>query len=298
LYEFTHCAKTAAISRACRSWPAMNADGGEMPLVVSVEELVAAVGEERLVRMHARAVLAEERLRHERRVVAVLLRDLLHDEAVREHEVRHIERVCVADVDLVLGRADLVVVVLDGDAHLLERADRVAADRRRRVHRRLGEVAALVERLRAVLVLEEEVLGLRADVERVEAHRLHALEGETEDVARVAVVRVAVRRDDVADHPPRDAVAQHTERARVRDRDHVRLLDRVEAGDRRAVEAHPVVERALDLACRDRETLEMTFEIGEPEEHVLDAALLDLLHDLLAGAGVRRGPVLALDLRH
>src|SRR2546430_12164860 len=42
-----------------------------------------------------------------------------------------------------LGRADLVVVVLDRDAHLLEGADRVAADRGRRVHRRLGEVAAL-----------------------------------------------------------------------------------------------------------------------------------------------------------
>ena len=47
------------------------ADVGEVPLVVRVEELVAAVLEERLVGVHARAVLAEERLRHEGRVEAV-----------------------------------------------------------------------------------------------------------------------------------------------------------------------------------------------------------------------------------
>src|SRR5205807_3482090 len=52
------------------------AGGREVPLVVAVEEGVAAVGEERLMRMHARAVLAEDRLRHEGRVVAGLLGDL------------------------------------------------------------------------------------------------------------------------------------------------------------------------------------------------------------------------------
>ena len=188
----------------------------------------------------------------------------------------------VADVDLVLGRADLVVVVLDRDAHRLERADRVAAYAGRGVERRLREVAALVERLRPLLVLEEEVLRLGADVERVEAHRLHPLERAPEREARVAGVRLAVGRDDVADHPRRLAVGQHPEGLGVGDRDHVRLLDRVEAGDRRAVEAHPVVERALDLADRDREALEMPLEIGEPEEHVLDAAGLDLREHLLA----------------
>src|SRR4051794_19594867 len=42
----------------------------------------------------------------------------------------------------------------------------------------------------------------------------------------------------------------------------------------------------------------MTLEIGEPEEHVLDPPLLDLLPHVLARTGVRRRPVLALDLRH
>ena len=228
----------------------------------------------------------------------MLLRDLLHDEPVREHVVGHVERVRVADVDLVLGRADLVVVVLDGDAHRLERADRVAAHAGGGVDRRLREVAALVERLRPLLVLEEEVLRLGADVERVEAHRLHPVERAAEDVARVARVRLAVGRDDVADHAARLAVGQDAERLGIGDRDHVRLLDRVEAGDGRAVEAHPVVERALGLADRDREALEMPLEIGEPQEHVVDAARLDLREHLLACLRIRCRPVLALHVCH
>ncbi len=260
--------------------------------------MLLPAGEERHVHVHPRAVLPEQRLRHERRVVAVLLRDLLHDEPVREHVVGHVERVRVADVDLVLRRADLVVVVLDGDAHRLERADRVAAHAGRGVHRRLREVAALVERLRPLVVLEEEVLRLGADVERVEAHRLHPLERAAEDVARVAGVRLAVGRDDVADHAAGLAVGQDLERLGIGDRDHVRLLDRVEAGDRRAVEAHPVVERALGLADRDREALEMPLEIGEPQEHVVDAARLDLRKHLLALGRIRCRPVLALHVCH
>ena len=162
------------------------ADLGEVPLVVGVEEGVLAVREERLVRVHARPVLAEDRLRHEGRVVAGLLGDLLDDEPVRDRVVGHRERVGELHVDLVLRGADLVVDVLDRDPHRLERADGVMAKVAGRVHRRHGEVAALVERLGAVVGLEEEVLELGPDVERVEAQALHALEGESQDVARVA----------------------------------------------------------------------------------------------------------------
>src|SRR5438034_432093 len=140
-----------------------------------------------------------------------------------------------------------MVVVLDRDPHLLESPDRVPPDRRRSVHRRLSEVAAFVESLGPLLVPEEEVLGLRADVERVEAHRLHPLEREAQHVARIAGIGLAVGGDDVADHPAGEAVGQDPEGRGIRDRDHVGLFDRVEAGDRRAVEAHPVVERALRL---------------------------------------------------
>ena len=276
-------------------------------LVSPVEELVPAAAEERHVRVHAGAVLAEQRLRHEGRVVAVPRGDLLHDQAVRDRVVGHRERVRVAHVDLVLGRADLVVVVLDRDPDRLERVDRVVAYLGGRVLRGHREVAALVERLRALVVLEHEVLELGADVEGVEAHALHPVERFAEDVARVALVRRAVGRDDVADHP-RDVRADRVpvlversrhelEARRVGDRHHVRLLDRVEARDRRAVEAHPVVQRLLHLRGRDRERLEVPLEVGEPEEDVLDALVLDALEHRAPRGHARRRAVLALHHR-
>jgi len=202
----------------------------------------------------------------------------------------------------VLRRGDLVVVVLDPDAHVLEGVDRLVAQLSGGVERRHGEVPTLVERLRRLVVAEEEVLELRADVEGIEAHRLHPLERATEHVARVAFVRLAVRRDDVADHPAdlRLTLSRRHQAVgrRVGDRNHVRLLDRVEAGDRRAVEAHAVVQRALDLRWRDREALQVALDVGEPEEDVLDALLLHLLDDLFARLRIRGCAVIALDHRH
>jgi hypothetical protein len=276
------------------------ADGREVVLVVLGEELVPPVGEERHVGVHPGAVLAEERLRHEGRVDAVLGGDFLHDQPVRDRVVGHLQCARVAHVDLVLRGPDLVVVVLDRDPDRLERLDRLVPELGGRVHRGHREVAALVERLRAFVVLEEEVLELGADVEGVEAHLPHPVERTAEHVARVALVRLAVGGDDVADHPAdlRAAVRQELERGRVGDRDHVRLLDRVEAGDRRAVEAHPVVERALDLGGGDREALQVPLEVGEPEQHVLDALALHAFHHRPPGLGVRGRAVPALHLRH
>ena len=173
-----------------------------------------------------------------------------------------------------------------------------------RVERRLREVAALVERRRVVCALEEEVLELGPDVEGVEAQLAHALDRAPKDVARVAFVRLAVRRDDVADHP-RDLravalrVRHELECRRIRDRHHVRLLDGVEARDGRAVEAHAVVERILDLGRRDGEALEVPFEVGEPEEDEVDALLLDALENTSALGGIARCSVPRLcHLRH
>ena len=47
----------------------------------------------------------------------------LTDHAERHHVVGHRERVGVAEVDLVLARAELVEAVLDRDAHRFERDD-------------------------------------------------------------------------------------------------------------------------------------------------------------------------------
>src|SRR5262249_14488140 len=143
---------------------------------------------------------------------------------------------------------------------------------------------------------------LGANVERVEAEVAHALERAPQDVARVALVGRAVGRHDVADHPGDLRLAllpgHHLEGVGIGDCDHVRLLDRVEPGDRRAVEAHPVVERVLDFARGDREALEMSLDVGEPEEQELDPLVLDPGEHLLPRLRIACRPRLALDLRH
>ena len=243
----------------------------------------------RLVDVHAGAVLAEERLRHEGRVPAVFHRVLLDDDAVGHAVVGHLERVLVAHVDLVLGGADLVVGVLDVDAHLLQRQDRLAAHVGAGVERGQVEVAALVEHLRhAVLGLggaEVEVLELGPDVVGVEAELLGPLQGALQDPARVALVGLAAGHADVAEHP-RDGVlflgapGQQLEGRRIRHRDHVRLLDRVEARDRGPVEAHAAVEGVLELGGVDREALQLAEHVREPEPHEADVVLLDHLDDV------------------
>src|SRR5207249_10035026 len=67
---------------------------------------------------------------------------------------------------------------------------------------------------------------------------------------------------------------------------------------RRAVEAHPVVERRLDLARRDREALQVPLDIGEPEQQEIDVLVLQPLERLSARLGIARRPGPALDLRH
>ena len=79
--------------------------------------------------------------------------DLAHDEPERHHAVGHRQRVGVAQVDLLLARGVLVEAVLDRDAHRLERADRLLAQRAGDVVGREVEEAALVERLRPLAAL-------------------------------------------------------------------------------------------------------------------------------------------------
>ena len=170
-----------------------------------------------------------------------------------------------------------MVGVLDVDPQLLEREHGLAAHVRAGVERGQVEVAAFVEHLRRARVAEQEVLELGAHVERLKAHRLRALDRPAQHVARVALIRRALGGDHVAEHPP-DALLlraprQHRERGGIGHRDHVRLLDRVEARDRGPVEAHPRLERVVELGGVDRERLQLAEDVGEPEADEADLAL-------------------------
>src|SRR2546430_430683 len=76
------------------------------------------------------------------------------------------------------------------------------------------------------------------------------------------------------------------------------IPDRVESCDRRAVEAHPVVERLFDLARCDGETFEVSLDIGEPKQQEVDVLVLQPFQGLAPRLRVARRPRPALDLRH
>ena len=137
----------------------------------------------------------------------------------------------VAQVDLLLARGVLVEAVLDGDAHRLERADRLLAQRAGDVVGGEVEEAGVVERLRcgtALGRLEVEELDVRSDVED-QALLVGGLDVALEHVAAVAVEGRAVEVVDVAEDPRlgRRGVAegQQLERVGIRHRQDVGFLD-------------------------------------------------------------------------
>ena len=123
---------------------------------------------QRLVDVHARAVVTEDRLRHEGRGLAVAPGDVLHD-VLEEHQVvgRGEQRVeLVVDLGLA-GGAHLVVLALDLEAGLVQLQGDLGAQVGEVVDRRGREVAALVADLVAAVVLERAGVpgaGLGVDV--------------------------------------------------------------------------------------------------------------------------------------
>ena len=137
---------------------------------------------------------------------------------------------------------------------------------------------------------EVEELELRADVKDVEAHLLGPLQRPPQDPAGIALVGLATGNLDVAEHPADrvlvGAPGEDGERARVGHRDHVRLLDRVEPGDRGSVEAHAALEGVIEIVGVDREALQLTEDVGEPEPDEADAAIRDDAAHVLGGLGL------------
>ena len=249
-----------------------------------IVERVHVAFEQRQVRVHPRAERAGDRLGHERRVHAVVLRDFLGDEPERHHVVGHRERVGVAEVDLVLARAVLVERVLDRDAHRLEAEHGLLAELRAEVVGGEVEVAGAVERLHPLGGAGVEELHLGAD-EEGEALLPGPFEVALQHVARVAVERVAREDLNVAEHAGDRGVGvaagQQLERVGVGLGQHVGFLDPAVALDGRAVEGHALLEGDLQLGRRDLHRLEETEHVGEPKPDETHAALLDGAQDVL-----------------
>ena len=244
--------------------------------VLGIEEHVAAVEIEKAhVHVHAATRGIGEGLGHEGGVHAVLHGDLLHHQLVGHDRISHGESVGEAKVDLVLGRTVLVMAVLDGNAHLLQREHGIASQVAGVIQTGQVEIAAAIQKLGALGVLEVIELNLGADVEHV-PHVLGLAHHARQHMARVAFEGLAVGRADTAEHTG-DGVAlrapgKHLERGGVGERQHIGFLGTAEALDAAAVEAHAVGEGVFKLAGDDGERLHAAEHIGEPESHEVHIA--------------------------
>ena len=277
-----------------------------------VEERLAALPE-RLVRVHARAVVLEDRLGHEGEALAGLPGHVLEHVLERHQLVGHRQQRVEADADLALpAGGHLVVVQLRLDADLVERRGHVGAQVHVVVHGRGREVALLGPRLVAEVgplvgarvplaldrvdpvhrtvglrlephVVEDEELRLRPEVRRVGdpagEEVLLRLLGDEPGVAAVALAGDGV--GDVAVHDERLPAPERVEvgGGGVGHQHHVALLDLLEAADRRAVERVPVLELPLvEHRGRDRHVLHHAGQVAEPE--------VDELHALSATSSI------------
>ena len=102
-----------------------------------------AVLPDRLVAVHARAVVAVDRLRHEGRGLAVDLRDLLDAVLIDLHPVGHGHERRELQAELVLGGRHFVVMLLDDAAHLGHGGEHFRAHVLHRILRRHREIALL-----------------------------------------------------------------------------------------------------------------------------------------------------------
>ena len=250
------------------------------------------------MRVHPRAVLPEDRLGHERREKPVPVGDVADDETERREVVRRLERLGIAEVDLVLARRHLVVPRLDFEAHGDEILDDQPPDLLRPIHRRLVEVAALVVGVRggiaAGIELKDEELRLHPGHHGI-AQSVRPGDLPLQGLARAPCERRAIRIVDVADEscdaPALVVVGQDTKRVEVGLEHHVRLLDSHESLDRRAVEHDVALERLLELALGHLDVLVDAENVGELEAQEGDPLLLAHLEDLAlrAAGGLESG---------
>ncbi len=285
------------------------------------------------MRVHPRAVVAEERLRHEGDDLAGRAGDVLDHVLVGHDLVGHPRQRLVAQVDLALAAGcDLVVVELARDAELLEHQHHLRAKVVQRVVRRGREVALLladrvpepglagvpvalgrVERVVGVIraqvvrdLVQDEELALRPHVGGVGDARLGQIRlraaGDDAWVARVALAGDRV--GDLADQRERGRLGERVEdRARrVGHEQHVRLRDALPASDRGAVEPEALVEgRLVECPQRQRHVLPATEQVAELEVDELRLGLAGPLERLARGGGFLapvRDVVLGLRFAH
>ena len=211
--------------------------------------------------------------------------------------------------ELMLALRHLVMMLLDQQAHLAHGGQHLGAQIAFAIQRRHREISALhagtvahialriilhaglraflaVQLIHAVIAagaephaVEHKELGFRPERRDVaHARRNHIRFGLLGRAARIAPIGLAGGRlHDIAnqDHRRLGAERIHHRARRIGHQDHVALIDRLPAGDRRAVEHETVAKHILvDGRNMLRRVLPFAARVGEPQ--------IDIFHRILA----------------
>jgi len=261
-----------------------------------------------LVGVHARSVIAENRLRHEGHRLAVPPRHVLDDVLEHHHLVRGSQQAIKTDIDFRLAcRGHFVVMFLSSDARLFHFENHFRADVLLRVGRRNREVPFLLSDLAAQVhallphvphalvginvvvgavvrlvvprMIEDEKLGFRPPVGGVaDLGALEIFLRLLGDVSRIAIVHFTRDRiDDIADEAQGGHRTKriHAGGCRVRHEQHVAVVDGSPAANRRPVEPGAVLEQAFrQFTHGNRKMLPGADQVHKLHVHDLDLILL------------------------
>ncbi len=272
---------------------------------------VLAIFLQRLVHVHAVAIVVDERLGHESRRLAERMRNVVHDVFEDLHLVGFTDQRIEADPDLALARrCHFVVMNLGRKTHVLERKAHRRADVMQRIDRRDREVTAFngrpvarialvdtpvrvpcafvridfVERtLHRVVpgdVIENEELVLRAEKRRIgDTRRFQVCLGALGERARAAIVTLHRRwLDHVAAKVELRFVRENIEHRRrwIGQQNHVRLVDSLPTRDRRAVKHFALLEEVFVDGMRGHgDVLFFAFRVRETKVDKFDLILFD-----------------------
>ena len=298
------------------------AGGRQHRIPVGVVEQVAAVLPQALVAVHPRAVVAEQRLGHKSRHLAVGLGHILDHILEDGHRVRHPGQRVVAHVDFGLaGVGDFVVMLFHHDVKVLNLLHHLGADvlegvegRRREVAlfeaRAVGQVVGAVDRRGGPAVpdpligIDEVVAGVHVLVKPggVKDEKLRLRPPET-GVGQPAGLQVRLRFlrhiaripgepfpryriHDVAQQVQRRDLKEriHLRGVDVRHQQHIAFVNGLEPANAGTVK--PVALRHVvrgELAQRDGQVLESARQVREPQVNDADAVFRTVVNDFLRG---------------
>ena len=149
--------------------------------------------------MHARAVVAEDRLRHEAGGLAVGLGHHVDHIFVDLHGVGGLHQRSELDAELVLRRAHLVVMLLGDDAHVGHHRQHLRAEVLRRVDRRHREIAAFGARPVTEIAHLIFGVGVGRQLDRVDLVAAIERRGGEADVVEYEELGLRPERGGVAD---------------------------------------------------------------------------------------------------